>query len=133
MSLKHKKPPVLLETESVNPDAWNGPWGRINPTSETFDVIRFCQGTAGRNLKMHSYPVRVISSWHWTQEQDEEQLRIEAGADLITVRGKGLERIVEALDRGTLEVLKESAHLDADTQAIVVSQIGIDSQSDPGN
>jgi hypothetical protein len=34
-------------------------------------------------------------------------LRIETGADQVTVKGRGLERIVEALDQGTLEVLCE--------------------------
>jgi hypothetical protein len=34
-------------------------------------------------------------------------LRIEVGADQVTIKGRGLERIVEALDRGTLEILCE--------------------------
>ena len=131
MSLKHKKTPVPLEPESVNPDNWNGPWGRINPTSETFDVVRFCQGTSGRTLKTHSYPFRVISSWHWTQETDEEQVRIKAGADLITVRGRGLERIVEALDRGTLELVCEESDLpDQSSRSISIFKIEIESSLD---
>jgi hypothetical protein len=128
MSLKYKKPSTPPEPESVNPDAWNGPWGKINPISETFDVIRFCQGTAGRNLKTHSYPFRMLSSWHWTQEPGEEQLRIKAATDLITVKGRGLERIVEALDRGTLELLCEEADLPKDdTRIISISRIEIES------
>jgi len=34
-------------------------------------------------------------------------LKIEASADLITVKGRGLDRVVEALERGTLEILCE--------------------------
>jgi hypothetical protein len=37
-------------------------------------------------------------------------LKIEAGANLITVKGRGLDRIVEALDRGTLEILCEAPY-----------------------
>lgn len=106
MTLKHKKPPIPLEQVSAKPDNWSGPWGRINPTSSGFDVVRFCQRPERSSEKTHSYPYRVISSWHWTDGASEE-LRIEASADQVTIKGRGLERIVEALDRGTLEVLCE--------------------------
>jgi hypothetical protein len=129
MSLKHKNPPNPPETKSVSPDAWNGPWGRINPASETFDVIRFCQGGPGRGQTTHSYPIRVISSWHWEEGHGDEQLRINAGADLIVVKGRGLERIVEALDRGTLELLREESDLiDEQNRSISISRIEIESQ-----
>ena|ERR1700761_2246164 len=128
MPLKHKRLSIPPETESVNPDAWNGPWGRINPASETFDVVRFCQGTSGSRRTTHSYPCRVISSWHWTQENDEERLRIKAAADLITVTGRGLDRIVEALDRGTLELLCEESDLpDDSSREIAIFKIEIES------
>jgi hypothetical protein len=106
MTLKHKRPPTPPEPVSTKPDNWSGPWGRINPTSSGFDVVRFCQRSERSSEKTHSYPYRVISSWHWTGGAPEE-LRIETGADQVTVKGRGLERIVEALDRGTLEVLSE--------------------------
>ena len=37
----------------------------------------------------------------------EEELKIEAGPDVITIRGKGLIRIVDALDDGALETVRE--------------------------
>lgn len=106
MTLKHKKPPIPPEQASAKPDNWSGPWGRINLTSAGFDVVRFCQRPDGLPEQTHSYPYRVLSSWHWTDGAPEE-LRIEASADQVTVRGRGLERIVEALDQGTLEILCE--------------------------
>ena len=106
MTLKHKKQPVPPGPISAKPDNWSGPWGRINPTSSGFDVVRFCQRPEHSSEKTHSYPYRVLSSWHWTDGAPEE-LRIEASADQVTIKGRGLERIVEALDRGTLEVLCE--------------------------
>ena len=105
MTLKHKKPPIPPEQASAKPDNWSGPWGKINPTSSGFDVVRFCQRERGAE-KTHSYPYRVISSWHWT-DGDTEELRIVTGADEVTIKGRGLDRIVEALDRGALEVLCE--------------------------
>jgi hypothetical protein len=107
MSLKPKKSLTHPELPSAKPDKWTGPWGRINPGSPSFDVVRFCQGATHANQKTHSYPYRAISTWHWAGSATEEELKIEAGADLVTVKGRGLDRIVEALDRGTLEILSE--------------------------
>jgi len=106
MSLKPKKSQILPEPPSDKPGKWTGPWGRINPGAPSFDVVRFCKGPIHIAQKTHSYPYRVISSWHWI-EGELEELKIEAGADLITVTGRGLDCIVEALDRGTLEILCE--------------------------
>jgi hypothetical protein len=107
MSLKPKKSQTHPELRSAKPDKWTGPWGRINPGSPSFDVVRFCQGAAHATQETHSYPYRLISSWHWTNNASEEELKIEASADLVTVKGRGLDRIVEALDRGMLEILCE--------------------------
>lgn len=101
MSLKPKKSQAPSEPLNQK-DELHGPWGRINPGSPSFDVLRFSQ----RENRTHSYPYRVLSSWHWTDGPVEE-LRIEAGADLVTIRGRGLDRIVEALDRGVLAILRE--------------------------
>ena len=106
MSLKPNKSQILPEPRSAKPDKWTGPWGRINPGTPSFDVVRFCQRPDHLPEQTHSYPYRAISSWHWTDHFPQE-LKIEAGPDLITVKGRGLDRIVEALDRGTLEILCE--------------------------
>jgi hypothetical protein len=107
MNLKPKKPQVPSEPPSSKPDKWTGPWGRINPTAAVCDVVRFCQGATNATQQTHSYPYRVISSWHWSNNAIVEELKIEAGADLVTVKGRGLDRIVKALDRGLLEILCE--------------------------
>ena len=106
MPLKLKKSQTPSEPSPSKPDNWSGPWGRINPTSAGFDVVRFCQRPDRAPEQTHSYPYRVISSWHWTDNFPQE-LKIQAGVDLIMVKGRGLDRIVEALDRGTLEILCE--------------------------
>jgi hypothetical protein len=127
MTLKHKKAPIQSEPASVKPENWSGPWGRINPTSSGFDVVRFCQRSEPRSEKTHSYPYRVISSWHWTDGASEE-LRIEAGPDQVTIKGRGLERVVEALDRGTLEILCEvpGEILPVEQHAIWITSINVE-------
>jgi hypothetical protein len=51
---------------------------------------------------------------------DEEELKIEAGPDLITVMGQGLSRVAAALDLGSLEVLSETG---AETGTVLESKI----------
>jgi hypothetical protein len=88
-------------------DELSGPWGRINPEPQSVVVLRLCKKTSPSTEETHSYPYRALSCWHWRGGVAEEELKIEAGSDLVTVTGRGLERLVEALDRSALEILCE--------------------------
>jgi len=91
----------------------SGPWGRINPEPESVAVLRLCKKTSPSSEETHSYPYRVLSCWRWRGGIGEEELKIEAGPDLITVTGRGLDRLVEALDKNTLEFLNEPSSGDS--------------------
>ena len=88
-------------------DELSGPWGRINPEPQSVVVLRLCKKTSPSTEETHSYPYRALSCWHWRGGVADETLEIEAGSDLVTVKGRDLDRLVEALDLGTLEILKE--------------------------
>jgi hypothetical protein len=88
-------------------DELSGPWGRINPEPQSAVVLRVCKKTSLSTEETHSYPYRALSCWHWRGGREEE-LKIEAGSDLVTVKGRGLDRIVDALDGNTLEILCET-------------------------
>ena len=130
MSLKPKK--SQAPSEPVNrKDELHGPWGRINPDAQSVVALRLCKGS-GSSEETTSYPYRVLSSWIWRGNHDQEELRIEAGPDVVTVFGHGLVRVVDALDLGALETLRE-APVDNDLMKespIGVSMIMIERQSD---
>jgi hypothetical protein len=106
MSLKPKK--FQTPSDPVNrKDALHGPWGRINPEPQSVVALRLCKGS-GTSEETTSYPYRVLSSWLWRNNHDQEELRIEAGPDVVTVLGHGLARVVDALDLGALETLREA-------------------------
>ena len=106
MSLKPKKSQTL--SEPVNrKDELHGAWGRINPEPQSVVALRFCKGSGGGE-ETTSYPYRVLSSWVWRNNHDQEELRIEAGPDVVTVLGHGLARLVDALDQSALETLREA-------------------------
>jgi hypothetical protein len=106
MPLKLKKSQTPSEPSSKKDDG-GGPWGRINPEPQSAVVLRLCKKTSPSTEETYSYPYRVLSSWHWRDGASDEELKIEAGSDLVTVKGRGLDRLVEALDRNTLEILCE--------------------------
>ena len=126
--------PIKLK-ENQNPtegpakaDDWSGPWGRISPTPRSVDTLRICRGKGSEEI--HSYPYRVLSSWHLRGVgHDPEELKIEAGPDLVTVVGRGLSRVAAALDLGSLEVLSETgaAPEAVKDSKIFVSAISIES------
>ena len=117
----------------VKADDWSGPWGRISPTPRSVDTLRICKGKTSEEI--HSYPYRVLSSWHLRGVgHDTEELKIEAGPDLVTVVGRGLSRVAAALDLGSLEILSET---EAGTEAvkdlkIFVSAIILENARDSG-
>src|SRR5476649_1920745 len=85
-------PPVF------KPDQWSGPWGKINPSPQSAQTLRLCKAVSSAGEKTYSYPYRSLVSWHWRRELQQEELKIEAGPDAITIRGKELTRLVDALD-----------------------------------
>ena len=104
IKLKENQNPVDVPAKV---DDWSGPWGRISPTPRSVDTLRICKGKTSEEI--HSYPYRVLSSWHLRSVgHDTEELKIEAGPDLVTVVGRGLSRVAAALNLGTLEILSET-------------------------
>jgi len=129
MPLKLKKSQTPSKPSSVK-DELSGPWGRINPEPESVGVLRLCKKTSPSSEETHSYPYRALSCWRWRGEAAEEKLEIEAGSDLVTVTGRGLERLVEALDQSSLEILREVPDSSIETEnSIRVSAITITGES----
>jgi hypothetical protein len=126
MPLKLKKSQTPSEPSSVK-DELNGPWGRINPEPQSVVVLRLCKKTSLSTEETHSYPYRALSCWHWRGGIADETLEIEAGSDLVTITGCGLERLVEALDRSALEILREAqtGSTTENEDPIWISSIGI--------
>jgi hypothetical protein len=109
-------------------NAWSGPWGKIHPSPQSAQTLRLCKSITPSTEESFSYPYRTLSSWQWRRELQLEELKIEAGPDMITIRGKGLIRLVDALDTGALEAVRESPRATAPSpeNAIVVETVTIE-------
>ncbi len=90
------------------PDPWSGPWGKISPLPQSAQTLRLYKAMSSSAEESFSYPYRSLSSWQWRRELQSEEIKIGAGPDAITIRGKGLIRLVDALDIGTLESVRET-------------------------
>ncbi len=106
MPLKLKKSQTPSEPSSTK-DELSGPWGRINPEPQSVVVLRLCKKTSPSTEETHSYPYRALSCWHWRGGVADETLEIEAGPDFIVIKGRSLDRFVEALDQNSLELVRE--------------------------
>jgi hypothetical protein len=107
------KGPQDAPNESTSPfakaDPWSGSWGKINPSAQSTQTLRLCKGSSSGLEESFSYPYRTLSSWQWRRDTHGEQLKIEAGPDAIVIRGRGLVRLMDALDISALETVRESS------------------------
>ncbi len=81
------KGPQDVPNESTSPvskpDPLSGPWGKINPSPQLAQTLRLCKGASSSAEESFSYPYRSLSSWHLRRELQREELKIEAGPDVM--------------------------------------------------
>jgi hypothetical protein len=100
-------------------------WGVLAEPGEMVGVVRFECEDGG-----HSYPYHTLSRWTLRAGQP-EHLVIQAGRDKITVRGRDLSAIREALDAGCLRVLRAvSARYGTAEQGTIVAHIEVKTSED---
>jgi hypothetical protein len=93
-----------MPVEAMEGDEWHGRWGRIAATPHSVEVVSFVFGRNGQEI--HSYPYRTLSRWAW-KAGPPETLDILGGRERITICGRGLQRLAEALEHGQLRVARE--------------------------
>src|SRR5882762_11033804 len=112
--------------ESASDDSpFSGPWGRIAYNHESPQVIRL-QKTDKWNSVTYSYPYRSLSRWKYRKSYSSEEIIIQAVTDTVTITGRNLEQLVEALDHGKLDLVWEMGDESAlSTSPIIVRSIAV--------
>ena len=111
------------ESVSKNEDPLSGPWGRIH--DDFMQTVRF-QKTDKWNSVTYSYPYRGLSRWKYRKSYSSEEIIIQAVTDTITITGRNLEKFVEALDNGKLDLVREMGDGSAlSASPIVVHSIAV--------
>jgi hypothetical protein len=91
MALKYKN----VEHQAAAEAEYKGPWGEIIPTEQKH--IRFVRDVQGIE-ECWSYPYETLLRRVFKKSEPQE-IEILAGGDTITIRGYGLERLMEALEQ----------------------------------
>ena len=91
MALKHKN----VEEQVAADEQYEGPWGEIVPSPQKH--IRFVRHVLGVE-ECWSYPYETLQRQVF-KKSDPEEIEILAGGDTITIRGYGLEKFLEALEK----------------------------------
>lgn len=81
-------------------DDWQGPWGKINPCEVRF--IHFVRDNHGVE-EIWTYPYATLVRWVFKKSEPQQELEILAGGDAIVIRGYGLEKFLEPLEKRCLE------------------------------
>lgn len=83
------------------PPAKEAAWGKLAEKGETAPVLRLVSGDGSV-----SFPLHTLRRWE-LRPGPPETLVIAAGAETVTVTGQALAAVRDALDAGTLMILRQ--------------------------
>jgi hypothetical protein len=95
MALKYKNVEEKAAAQAADAVEYKGPWGEIIPTEQKH--IHFVRDVHGIEERW-SYPYESLMRLAFKKSVPEE-IEIMAGGDTITVRGYGLEKFLEPLEK----------------------------------
>lgn len=83
---------------------WEGPWGKINPCEVRF--IHFVRNTHGVE-EVWTYPYEPLMRWVYKKSEPQQEIEILSSGDKIVLRGHGLEKFLEPLEKRCLERVEQ--------------------------
>ncbi len=98
MALKYKNVEEKAAADAADAAEYKGPWGEIIPTEQKH--IRFVRDVHGVEERW-IYPYETLMRLAFKKSVPEE-IEIMAGGDTITLRGYGLEKFLEPLEKRQL-------------------------------
>lgn len=85
-------------------DMWQGPWGKINPCE--VQHIHFVRKNHGVE-EVWTYPYEPLMRWVFKKLEPLQEIEILSGGDTILIRGYGLEKFLEPLEKRSLEKVEQ--------------------------
>jgi hypothetical protein len=95
MALKYKNVEEKAAADAAQSAEYKGPWGEMIPTEQKH--LRFVRDVHGVE-ECWSYSYETLMRCVFKKSEPQE-IEILAGGDTITIRGYGLERFLEALEK----------------------------------
>jgi hypothetical protein len=113
-------PPETEPNEIAPNDEWQGPWGSIEPVPNSVETLCIQIEKEAGKPRIYFYPYRTLGQWNWSMGAP-ETLEIHVGGVHLTISGRGLRRLAEALNQGQLRLVQQGP------TAATTGEIGIGS------
>lgn len=100
--------------ESPLRDPWSGLWGSVVPDIKSLSMLRVELPAQNGNQETHAFAYSSLSRWSCRKTGEDEELEIRFGKQSVKIQGRGLGKLIDALDEGRLKLIRTCpAEMDA--------------------
>ena len=87
-------------------DPWSGMWGSVVPDPKSLSMLRVELPAKDGKQETHAFAYSGLSRWFCRKTGEDEELEIHLGKKLVKVHGRGLGKLIDALDEGRLKLIR---------------------------
>lgn len=113
-----------LDGESPLRDPWSGLWGSVVPDVKSLSVLRVELPAQNGKQETHAFAYSSLSRWMCRKTGEDEELEIHFGKQSVKVQGRGLGKLIDALDEGRLKLIRTST-AEPDRQEPWISNLAV--------
>jgi hypothetical protein len=95
-----------LDGESPLRDPWSGLWGSVVPDVKSLSMLRVELPAQNGKQETHAFAYSSLSRWLSRKTGENEELEIHFGKQSVKVQGRGLGKLIDALDEGRLKLIR---------------------------
>jgi hypothetical protein len=92
--------------ESPLRDPWSGLWGSVVPDAKSLSMLRVELAAQNGKQETHAFAYSGLSRWLCRKTGEDEELEIHFGKQSLKVQGRGLGKLIDALDEGRLKLIR---------------------------
>ncbi len=114
--------------ESPLLDPWSGLWGSVVPDVKSLSMLRIELPAQNGKQEIHAFAYSGLSRWSCRKTGEDEEWEICFAKQLVKAQGRGLGKLIDALDEGRLKILRICPALANNEQpwikALSITEIG---------
>jgi len=116
-----------LDGESPLRDPWSGLWGSVVPDVKSLSMLRVELLAQNGKQETHAFAYSSLSRWSCRKSGEDEELEIHFGKQVVKAQGRGLGKLIDAMDEGRLKLIRACpAETNQATPSITRIDISID-------
>ena len=109
--------------ESPLRDPWSGLWGSVVPDVKSLSMLRVELPAQNGKQETHAFAYSSLSRWSSRKTGENEEWEIHFGKQSVNVQGRGLGKLIDALDEGRLKLIRICPASISNTQPYISSLI----------